>query len=240
MALLESTPALKARLKQARKSVYAINRFLHAIGKTKVFCVGQNKTGTTSLANALNSLDIPVAPTIHDHDPFMSQMIDDWSQRDFSRIIRHCHFAQAFQDYPYSLPDTFKAMDSAFPRSKFILTVRNSAEQWYESFRGYYLGKYWGGLHPHSSEIAISNPYADYALERMRAIYGQWQDPFDRDKLIQAYESHNNAVLDYFEERPKDLLVVNISDDQDYLRLCRFLGKEPRANSFPWLNRTGN
>jgi len=56
-----------------------------------------------------------------------------WPQRDFRPLIEHCRSAQAFQDAPFSFPFTFQAMDAAFSGSKFILTVRRSAEAWYDT-----------------------------------------------------------------------------------------------------------
>ncbi len=94
---------------------------LSSLGKQKIFCIGRNKTGTTSLHAALIEMGIVVGRQRH-----AELMIGDWSKRDFRRLISFCRTAQAFQDIPFSLPYTFQALDMAFPRSKFILTVRES------------------------------------------------------------------------------------------------------------------
>ncbi len=57
----------------------------------------------------------------------------DWAQRKFNNIVSYCKTADAFQDVPFSNDYTYQVMDYAFPNSKFILTVRNSSEEWYES-----------------------------------------------------------------------------------------------------------
>lgn len=94
----------------------------------KIFCIGRNKTGTTSLAQALTDLGYRVG------DQRTAELLmEDWGQRDFKRIIQYCHTADAFQDIPFSLRYTFQAIDTAFPGSKFILSVRDSADQWYQS-----------------------------------------------------------------------------------------------------------
>jgi len=231
-----ASPETWARI--VKKKLLATGRLLRSLGRQKIYCVGQNKTGTTSLAQALVELNISVAPTLHDHDPMMKRIFSDWNNDDFRRIVRLCYSAQAFQDYPFSLPKTFVALDRSFPGSKFVLTIRDTPEQWCDSFISYYFKKYWNGAQPRFAHQEAKNRHADFALDRMRMIYGDWVDPFDRQKLIQAYETQNQSVLDYFENRPDDLIVINVARNEDYLRLCAFLGKQPTRSSFPWLNRT--
>lgn len=119
-----------------------------AIGKQKIFCVGQNKTGTTSLAKALRGLGIPVG-----RQSWAERLLSDWGRRDFRRIAWYCRTAQAFQDVPFSLPYTFQAMDAYYPGSKFILTVRDTPEQWYQSLINFLIKKF--GREAISSQEAL-------------------------------------------------------------------------------------
>ena len=95
-------------------------------GNTKIFCIGANKTGTTSLKKAMDELGFVVGAQIT-----AENLVDDWAQRDFRRIIKYCKSAEFFQDAPFSFEFTYIVMDHAFPGSKFILTERDSPEQWY-------------------------------------------------------------------------------------------------------------
>lgn len=236
--LEDMSKSLKTRARTAKKRLQTTQRFLQSVGRQKIFCVGQNKTGTTSLAHALVELGIPVAPTLRDHDQLMERVFRDWYRDDYSRIIRFCYSARAFQDYPFSLPRTYAALDQAFSGSKFILTVRDTPEQWCHSFTNYYLNKYWNGSYPIHSRSTTANPHSAFALRRMRMIYGDWEDPFDSGKLMRAYEVQNESVLSYFDSRSDDFIVINVAVDEDYMRLCSFLGKSPVRASFPWINRT--
>ena len=101
-----------------------------AVGKPKVFCIGLNKTGTTSLKKESGLQGYTVG-----NQRQAELLFDDWVKRDFKRIIRYCHTAEFFQDAPFSYPYTFIALDQAFPGSKFILTLRDNADEWYYSFR---------------------------------------------------------------------------------------------------------
>jgi hypothetical protein len=98
------------------------------IPNPKIFVIGNNKTGTTSLSAALQALGYRMG-----RQATAELMMEDWGIRDFRRLIRYCHSADAFQDMPFSKQYTFQAMDAAFPGSKFILSVRDSDEQWYRS-----------------------------------------------------------------------------------------------------------
>ena len=94
----------------------------------KIFCIGGNKTGTTSIKKVLEDLGYRIG------DQRTAELLmEDWGKRDLRRLIRYCHTADAFQDVPFSYVYTFQAMDAAFPGSKFILTLRNSYDQWYQS-----------------------------------------------------------------------------------------------------------
>src|SRR5437763_5861921 len=89
--------------------------------KQKIFCIGRNKTGTTSLTKAMMELGF-----ITGNQGRAERLIDCYKLRNFKPIIAYCKTAQFFRDVPFSLPFTFIALDVAFPGSKFILTVRDS------------------------------------------------------------------------------------------------------------------
>ncbi|MGZ4035071.1 MAG: sulfotransferase, partial [Bacteroidia bacterium] len=106
--------------------------------KVKIFCVGFNKTGTTSLKKALEDLNYTVG-----NQSAGEWMVDDWAKRDFSALDQFCKTADAFQDIPFSFPFTYMYLDQKFKGSKFILTERDSAEEWYNSLLNFH-SKLWG------------------------------------------------------------------------------------------------
>ena len=208
---------------------------LRSMGKPKVFCIGQNKTGTTSLARALRELGFMVG------DQRLGELLlHDWARRDFRRLFRYCCSAEAFQDIPFSLPFTFQALDSRFRNSRFILTVRDNPEQWYNSLCRFLAVKFGQGRLP--TIIDLKNAgyvYPGYACEANRLVHTTpEEDPYNKEMLIAKYNAHNAAVLEYFRHRPGDLLVLNVSEDGAYDRLCRFLDRPVTGRTFPWENRT--
>lgn len=108
--------------------VWSYIKPLLGISNPKKFIIGRNKTGTTSLKEALTLLGYRVG-----NQRTAELLMEDWGKRDFRRLIRYCHTADAFQDVPFSYHYTFQALDAAFPGSKFILSVRGSGDEWYQS-----------------------------------------------------------------------------------------------------------
>jgi hypothetical protein len=197
----------------------------------KVFCIGFNKTGTTSVRVAFEQLGYRVGS-----QPVAEEFITDWACRDFSRIIEYCNTADAFQDIPFSLPDTYQSLDAAFPGSKFILTVRTNSEMWYRSLTTFHAKLFGGGEIPTEEDLARATyRFEGWALLALRAIAAFPEgDPYNKDCLIQAYESHNARVQEYFRHRPTGLLTIDVVADGSYQRFCDFLGKPPQGLGFPW------
>jgi hypothetical protein len=222
-------------VRRARLIVRLAVGTLRSMGKQKVFCVGRNKTGTTSMAKAFKELGLVVG----EQRP-AERLLHDWARRDFRRLFWYCHTAQAFQDVPFSLPFTFQALDQRFPESKFILTVRDNPEQWYNSLTRFHATLFGNGHIPTLDDLkAAGYIYLGFVYEANRLLHDTpADDPYNKDILITDYNAHNNAVQEYFRHRPDDLLVLNVAAPDAYERLCKFLKKPYTGGEFPWENKT--
>lgn len=203
--------------------------------RTKVFCIGRNKTGTTSLASLLGQLGYRLGK-----QGTAEYMLDDWARRDFRKIIRYCRKADAFQDIPFSLNYTYQAVDSAFPGSRFILTVRNDADQWYDSLTRYHTKIVGVGRLPTAEDLKqYSYRETGWLWKSQRLVYGiDEQSLYDKARYVQHYIDHIKDVTEYFRYRPDDLLTLNIEDEDAVDRLCAFLGTANPNLSMPHLNRS--
>lgn len=202
----------------------------------KVFCVGRNKTGTTSIEQALSSLGYRFS--VQNQGELL---LDDWIRRDFRRIVELARGAEAGQDIPYSLPYTFQALDAAFPGSKFILTLRDSPEQWYDSLVRFHaqLMRCEGRL-PTAADLK-KLPYLTpgWLYRAQRTIYGVDDEHlYDPDIYMRHYAVHAYTVTEYFRHRPGQLLVLNVADPEAMQQLCGFLGIEFSGQDMPHLNRS--
>lgn len=200
----------------------------------KIFCIGMNKTGTTSLEAFFKALGFQLG------DQAAGELlIRDWSIRNFAPIIAFAGSAQVFQDIPFSLPFTFVALDHAFPGSKFILSVRDDAEQWYRSFTRFHADLIGKDLPTADDLRQCSYQHKGWLFEAMQLIFGvSEQCPYEKSRLIMQYDEYNRAVADYFRYRPRSLLTINLSDVAAVQEILRFLDMPYAGQSMPYLNRS--
>ena len=206
-----------------------------ARGKTKYFCIGCNKTGTTSIKKAFEDLGYPVG------NQRIAERLTDryYFKGDFVPVIAYCKSAQVFQDVPFSLPETFKYLDRAYPGSKFILTVRDDAEQWYQSITKFHAKLFGKGAIPTAENLRAARYVRKGFVYRGVKLFGAPdEDIYNKEILIRHYEQYNQDVLNYFRERPDDLLVINLAEKDSYQKFIAFLGIDSPFQDFPWENRT--
>ncbi|WP_273150351.1 sulfotransferase [Methylophaga thiooxydans] len=211
------------------------NRLLLTGRRKKIFCIGLNKTGTTSVKKAFKDLGFVVGD-----QGVATELLQFWIKRDFRPIVKYCRTAEAFQDSPFSYPYTYVALDQAFPGSKFILTIRDNPEQWYNSITKFH-GKRWAnGRIPTKSDLkrAIRETKGRPWVVNRALFDTPEDDPYRKAELLQFYNRHIEDVTRYFKSRPNDLLVINLSEEGAYQKFIEFLGVESLSNEFPWENRT--
>jgi len=204
-------------------------------GKTKYFCVGRNKTGTTSLKMAFEDLGFVVG------DQREAELLTHqfYFAGNFEPIIKYCKTAQVFQDVPFSYPDTFKYLDAAYPGSKFILSIRNDAEQWYQSIVSFHTKHFGYGRTPSANDLRNSTYAKKGFMYNVVRVHGTTDnDPYNKEIMISHYNRYNQSVIDYFKDRPGDLLVVNLAEKGAYRRFVDFIGVQSPYPDFPWENRT--
>ena len=216
-----------------------LNKFINSVsvfGKQKYFCIGLNKTGTTSVKKAWEELGIIVGD-----EKQAKKLFKPWTIRNFKPIIKYCNTAQAFQDSPFSFPYTYIALDQAFPNSKFVLTIRNDAEEWYNSLVRFHT-KLWGqgGHTPSKKDLmnAVNSTKGRPWLVNQTLFGTPEKEPYQKDILISFYNRHLYEINEYFKSRKSDLLVINLKEKDSYYKFCNFFDKKPIGEVFPWENKT--
>lgn len=176
----------------------------------KVFCIGFQKTGTTSMETALSLMNYRVA-SVFGRDMQLATLRKVFVQRGIE-IARRC---DAVQDMPWPL--LFEDLDRTFPRSKFILTVRDEDAWW----------------------LSILGHFGRNTDVMQQLVYGSDAGaPFGNERRYRRiYREHNNRVRDYFAGRDNDFLELNFSGRIGWVEICQFL-KRPIPNSpFPQSNQ---
>ena len=176
--------------------------------KPKVFCIGFHKTGTTTLEVALRKLGYKVTGCFGTKDPDIAEKVHEMAYAMVERF-------DAFEDNPW--PVLYKELDERFPGSKFILTRRPS-DAWIRS---------------------QVKDFATTETPMRRWIYGETAGcpEGNEDTYVERYERHNREVVEYFKDRPDDLLVIDLPADAGWDKLCRVLGHDIPNKPFPHANK---
>lgn len=94
----------------------------------KVFVIGYNKTGTTSLGIALKMLG-------YDHSSFNHFVWRKlYKNGDIPSVIQYTSKFESFDDLPWLKEDMIPILDESFPNSKWIYLTREK-EAWKKSFK---------------------------------------------------------------------------------------------------------
>ncbi len=179
----------------------------------KVFCIGFNKTGTSSVAKALREAGyLPfAAPRDLDDTPFYPAVFSG----NFKPLVEAARHFRAFKDRPWNMCGAFRALDAAFPGSQFILTVRDE-EAWWRSVHRW---------------VTVEKPYM---LTVYMAHLGASR--FTRQAFIDGYRRHNEEIRAHFLARP-NFLEMDLGAGHGWLELCGFLGIPKSDGPFHHINQ---
>jgi hypothetical protein len=181
---------------------------------TRVFGIGYQRTGTTSLAKAFeifgfDSFHFESGNKARD---IYDEMLASGRSTTLERYYALC-------DSP--IPLLYKQLDKAYPGSKFILTVRHE-QRWLDSVAWLFSDK-----NPDRwtwDRWPISN-------RLHQALYGC--TGFNAKAMFHSYRKHNEEVARYFSHRPHDLLVMD-PERPSWEWLAGFLGQPVPNIPYPW------
>lgn len=177
----------------------------------KVFGIGFQKTGTTTLGVIFDKLGYRVAG----YDAFRQFAARDQLTREEveAHALEVAKGVDAVKDSPW--PILYKSLDRAFTGSKFIHVTR-APETW------------------------IRSAVKDFGSEPnalREVIYGSRFPVGNEEAWLERYTRHNQEVMAYFADRPDDFLSLRLEDGVSYEKVCGFLGEPlvgtgvPKANT---------
>lgn len=180
----------------------------------KVFCIGFNKTATTSVLQAFQILGLHPAASPNTL-PGDQQLIRTALKGDFQPLVEVARQYRSFKDRPWNIGACYQAMDQAFPGSRFILTLRDE-DAW------------WRSVHTWVTEEKpnILNLYL------MHLQVGE----LTRESFVAGLRRRNADIRAYFRGRD-NLLELDPSSDRAWIDLCGFLGEPVPEGPFPHANR---
>ncbi|KAH8886631.1 hypothetical protein GQ53DRAFT_875300, partial [Thozetella sp. PMI_491] len=213
-------------------------------GPLEVIVVGLGRTGTSSLQQALVQLGYPkvyhtrTIPTERPEDAFkwiefLNQKFRDKTSIPRSRWDNVLGDYNAATDVPCAL--FYRELAEAYPDAKFILSVRDSPEVWYVSYRDT-VGLVARSVRPTLSLLRWLWPLGwlwgyEYSpfLNMIRQQYEYVPDGSDEVDTKRWYEEHNESVKVAI---PKGRLLV-FNAREGWNPLCQFLQKPVPQHEFP-------
>jgi len=174
--------------------------------RLKVFGIGLNKTGTTTLGACLKNLG-------YRHCSYRRDLLEAFRDGDSAAALRFADRFDSFEDWPWPL--LFRELHAKYGEdARFVLTLRRNPEVWLESLKKHALRT---PPYNHARKLAYGHDYPHgYEAEHLG-----------------VYERHKEAVRDYFTERKHLLLEVCWEDGDGWEKLCGFLGHPVPDAPFP-------
>jgi len=173
------------------------------VSSGKIFIIGLPRTATTSVCLAMLGLGYKTAHNAYTQNAFIqAEVIAD---------------TPVFCDY--------EQLDKNFPCSRFIYLTR-AADKWLPSIKQLLqrmlinLQRSDGGFNPHLKRC-YHEVFSPLTLDNIA----------EDDFLLSCYLRHQQSITTYFQERPYDLITLDVSEDDSYARLLNFLGQGKRHTS---------
>lgn len=178
----------------------------------KVFGIGLNKTGTTTLASCLIELG-------YRHMSARGDLLVGWFNGNLEPLFQVCDEYDSFEDWPYPL--AYKDLFYRYGDSgRYILTIRTSPDVWLRSLKN------------HSLQ---TDP-----IQHCRLLSYGFNYPHGfESQHIYFYERHISNVVDFFVKNNAEhlLKILCWENGDDWKSLCSFLDKPYPKVGFPHLNK---
>jgi tetratricopeptide (TPR) repeat protein len=185
----------------------------------KVFGIGLMKTGTTTLANALERLGYFTA---HYRNDFTMELLR----------LEDAFVYDAMLDTPVCV--FFESLAGLFPRAKFVYTVR-PLESWKRSVARHYQRTFAGaGTDAILRRDAARRGGVIHGMDRSISFASLFLPHAD---LAAAWRAYDARVRRCFRDDPGRLLEFDAESGDSWEKLCGFLGRPVPGAAFPWENR---
>ncbi len=182
----------------------------------KIFCIGLNKTGTSSLHEAFKILGVKSVHHICEEGYLQNIMIENHNNGD--KLLSKIDHYEAFSDWTMtSTLSFFKILDVEYTESKFIFTSRD-IDSWVKSRETHV--KSMNGL----KQLQKENPENTWINLRT-------------DIWRKEFVEYETEVRSYFADREEDILFFDVTKGDGWGKLCAFLKTDQPKCPFPHKNK---
>lgn len=163
---------------------------------TKIFGIGLNKTGTSSLGAYFKSMGKKLLCR-----PKLLSNIHSSGIQSIKNLIDE---NDVFEDWPFPL--YYQELYTMYPNAKFILTLRKDEEEWFQS------------LEQHSKRTGPSK------LRKIAYGYSMPTEE-NKQHHIDIYRKHKKEVTTFFRKNNRrNFLILKTNDKNKEKKIYRFLG----------------
>jgi|694.fasta_scaffold13169_11 hypothetical protein len=160
---------------------------------SKIFGIGLNKTGTSSLGRFFEKCGYKM------HEDYscikINMALDLQHNINMDKATLLLDIADnydVFEDWPWPL--IYKQCLERYPDSKFVLTIRSDAEEWFRS------------LYYHCKKLGPT--------KQIKSVYGHYTPNHETKKdFIEYYKRHNAKAVEFFKDKPGKLLILSTDTD---------------------------
>lgn len=202
----------KARLSRIVKGLKLAIKPRKKCGPRKVFCIGLQKTGTTTFQQCMETLG-------YDHKGNSPEVFHDWRRGNKASLRNVIEKYDSFDDVPYFVLYR-EIFDLCGKDALYVLTLRSSAQTWVDSMK---------------SHAMQSRPWTS----NFENIYGHAYPHGYEEEFADYYEAHRNGVLAFFREQGalENLCELCWETGDGWQQLCGFLGHPVPDVPFPHARR---
>lgn len=178
----------------------------------KVFGIGLNKTGTTTLATCLQHLG-------YRHQSADRALLLAWRDKDWATLFAVTDRFDSFEDWPFPL--MWRELYERYgDKGRYILTTRKDGETWLKSIKDHSLTTH-PTLHARTIAYGCDYPHGHEA------------------EFLERYQRHNDDIRAFFAtpERAPMFTELCWEAGHGWPELCGFLGREVPGEPFPHSNR---
>jgi hypothetical protein len=212
--------------------------------KQNVICIGLNKTGTTSFAGGMQSLGYNLFTESVGHNTLFPDIYHSSWGSTITALENERY--NLYQDMPFSLPGVYKKIYEFRPDDIYILTIRDSVEQFINTCKNFYRKQFQYNDIQNLDEklfyrFESSNVVTIHLENLFYSKFDFWGiKTFDNieKKLEDVYNKHNDDVVNFFESKNcSNFRIVNVSKPGELKSVADWLRKETDNSDFPWLNK---
>lgn len=198
----------------------------------KIFCIGMQRSGTTSTGDFCeNQLGMVRRSNRVSRRRGWSRL---WLTGEMETVFDDPVFrtGQMFDDGPWWFPGVYRLLHERFPDARFVMFVRDP-ESWFNSLSAHSRGRSPGNTAVHAKIYGRKEEYEELQRAHGGSLAADHRNGFSLEgqagRYMRVYEEHVRSVATYFRDNAPDrFFSAPLDDPEKFRKLAVFLGFRDR------------